>query len=331
VVTIYLAYNGFGVWALVTMNLLTAFIPAVVYWFTNKWCPILVFSRKSFKELFNFGFFMFLSNLINVFCNNIQGLLIGRIYNPATMGYYSKAKSTEEMASTSVSDILGRVTYPVFAEYQNDKKMLVNIIKRMTLVVAYITFPMMFLLMMLAKPIFMLLYSERWIDSVPYFQILCFAGIATCLQVFNYNVIAAIGKSRITFRWTIIKRIVGICFIVSGLALWGLKGLLGGMVVSSWFIYFVNVFLCDKYVGYKFIDQVKDLAPILILSVTSAIVPFGLALVLPSLNMYLIAIFQLIVFIIIYWCGSVLFKMESYQYFVESLPLILGRFKMKSK
>ena len=325
-----MAYTGFGVWALVTLNLLTAFIPAVVYWFTNKWYPLLVFSKKSFKELFNFGFFMFLSNLINVFCNNIQGLLIGRIYNPATMGYYSKAKSTEEMASTSVSDILGRVTYPVFAEYQNDKIMLVNIIKRVTLVVAYVTFPMMFLLMLLAKPIFILLYSERWIDSVPYFQVLCFAGIATCLQVFNYNAIAAIGKSRITFRWTIIKRVVGICFVVAGLALWGLKGLLVGMVLSSWFIYFVNVFLCDKYVGYKFMDQVKDLFPILILSVVSTIVPFGLAHVLPSFNLYLIAVIQLIVFIIFYLGGSVLFKMESYQCFVENLPLLIGKFKKKS-
>ncbi len=331
VVTIYMAYNGFGVWALVASNLLAAFIPTVVYWFTNKWYPLFVFSKKSFKELFNFGFFMFLSNLINVFCNNIQGLLIGRLYNPATMGYYSKAKSTEEMASTSISDILGRVTYPVFAEYQNDKKMLVSVIKRMTLVVAYITSPMMFLLMLLAKPIFILLYSERWIDSVPYFQILCFAGIATCLQVFNYNAIAAIGKSRITFRWTIIKRVVGISFIVFGLALCGLKGLLVGMVLSSWFIYFVNVFLCDKYVGYKFMDQVKDLAPILVLSIVSTIVPFGLALVLPLLNLYLIAVIQLIVFIILFFGGSVLFKMDSYQCFVENLPLLFGKFKKKSK
>lgn len=326
VVTIYMAYNGFGVWALVTMNLLTAFIPAVVYWFTNNWYPSLVFSKKSFKELFNFGFFMFLSNLINVFCNNIQGLLIGRLYNSATMGYYSKAKSTEEMASTSISDILGRVTYPVFAEYQNDRKMLVSVIKRMTLVVAYITSPMMFLLMLLAKPIFLLLYSERWLDSVPYFQILCFAGIATCLQVFNYNAIAAIGKSRITFLWTLIKRVVGICFIVFGLAIWGLKGLLLGMVFSSWFIFFVNAFLCDKYVGYKFKDQVKDLAPIFILSIVSTIVPLIIPLVMPLLNLYLIAVIQLIVFTILYMGGSVLFNMESYQCFVENLPLLFSKF-----
>ena len=119
-VTIYMAYKGFGVWALVIQNILGALIPAIIYWFTNKWLPLLVFSKSSFKELFSFGFFMFLSNLINTFCNNIQGLLIGRFYNPATMGYYSKARSTEELASTSISSVMGQVTYPLYAEYQND-------------------------------------------------------------------------------------------------------------------------------------------------------------------------------------------------------------------
>lgn len=325
IVTILMAYKGFGVWSLVTMNLLTSFIPAVVFWLTNKWHPLLVFSKSSFKELFSFGFFMFLSNLINTFCNNIQGLLIGRFYNPATMGYYSKAKSTEEIASTSISDILGQVTYPIFSEYQNDRKMLVDVIKQMTIMIAYITFPMMLLLMLLAKPIFILLYSERWLDSVPYFQILCIAGIAICMQVLNYNAIAAIGKSRIMFRWTIVKRGVGICLIVGGLVIWGLKGLLGGMVLSSWFIYFVNVGLCDKYVGYKLMDQLWDIVPILILSIVSMAVPFALAFVLTHLNMYIIAIIQLITFVIIYWGGSRLFKFEGYKYFVENLPMLIGR------
>lgn len=324
-VTIYMAYMGFGVWALVAMNILTAIIPAVFYWLTNKWHPLLVFSKKSFKELFSFGVFMFLSNLLNTFCNNIQGLLIGRFYNPATMGYYSKAKSTEELASTSISDIMGQVTYPLFSEYQNDKNLLANAIKRITAVVAFITFPMMFLLMLLAKPIFVILYSDRWLDSVPYFQLLCLAGIAVCLQMINYNAIAAIGKSRITFRWTIIKRSIGLCLVVGGLAAFGMMGLLVGMVLQSWIIYFINAILVDNHIGYKLINQIKDLCPSLVLSIISFAVPYVLAFLIPSLNMYLLALLQFVVFVVFYWAVSVLFKMESYKYFVENVPLILGR------
>ena len=104
-VTIYLAYKGYGVWALVVQQLLVSVLTTFIYWTTSHWTPLLVFSKQSFKELFGFGGYVLLSNLINTLCNNIQGLLIGRLYNPATMGYYSKAKSTEELSSTFISNI----------------------------------------------------------------------------------------------------------------------------------------------------------------------------------------------------------------------------------
>ena len=84
-VTIFMAYNGFGVWALVAQNLITAAIPAIVFWFFIKWRPIMTFSWKSFHELFSFGFYMFLSHIVNSFGKNIQSLLIGKLYSPATM------------------------------------------------------------------------------------------------------------------------------------------------------------------------------------------------------------------------------------------------------
>lgn len=330
-VTIFLAYKGFGVWALVTMNLLSAFIPAIVYWLTNKWHPLWVFSKTSFKELFNFGFFMFLTHIINNLCNNVQGLLIGRFYNPATMGYYSKAKGTEEMASTSVSHVMGQVTYPLYAEYQHDIPMLINVIKRITSSISYITFPMMFLLILLAKPIFVLLYSDRWLNSVPYFQILCLAGIAICLQGVNYQAIAAVGRSKAMFSWTIIKRAIGLALIVGGLAAFGIKGLLVGMVMQSWLIYLINAYQVHKYIGYKLFDQLLDLLPILVLALISLAIAYCTVYLIPDSNMYILALVRLFVYVAVYLGGSVLFKMESYKYMKETLPMFLSKFKKKSK
>lgn len=330
-VTICMAYRGFGVWALVAMNLLTALIPAVVYWITNKWYPIFVFSKDSFKELFGFGFYMFLTQLLNTTCNNIQGLLIGRIYNPATMGYYSKAKSTEELASTSISNVMGHVTYPLYAEYQDDKPMLINTIKRITCSIAYISFPMMLLLVLLAKPIFILLYSDKWLDSVPYFQILCIAGMAICLQGVNYQAIAAVGKSKVMFGWTFVKRAIGLVLVVGGLFLWGIKGLLIGMVIQSWLIYFINAYQVHKYIGYKIGTQLINLVPILILAMVSFSLSYGVGFLLTGLHMYLIAVIRLAVFIILYIGGSILFKMESYKFILDTLPLIIGGKKRNPK
>ena len=329
-VTIFMAYKGFGVWSLVTMNLITDFIPTVVYWVTNKWFPLLVFSKTSFKELFSFGFYMFLTTIITRLCNNIQGLLIGRFYNPATMGYYSKAKSTEEMASTSLSNVIDQVAYPLYAEYQDDKVLLINVIKKITLSIAYITFPMMLLLILLARPIFVLLYSERWLDSVPYFQILCVAGIAICLQGVNYQAIAAIGKSKVMFSWTLIKRALGLLLVVGGLFAFGIKGLLVGMVMQSWLIYLINAYQVHKYIGYKVLTQLIDLLPILLLAVVSWAIAFCLGYIVHNWHMYVIAVIRFFVFIGVYIGGSMLLKLECFKYVKETLPLFFAKFRKKS-
>lgn len=318
-ITIFMAYSGYGVWALVASNLISAAIPAIVFWFYIKWRPLWVFSWKSFKELFSFGFYMFLTNLVNEFGAKIQGLLIGKFFNPATMGYYSKAHDTEVLASQSISSIMTQVTYPLYAEVQNDLKQLANMIKRLTMTIAYIIFPTMFILMLLAKPIFILLYSDRWLQSIPYFQVLCFAGLAGCLQSVNLQAIAAVGKSKKMFVWAVVKRVVGVGAIVIGLIFWRMKGLLLGIIFNVWFAYLINVVLVSKYIGYKWGEQLMNLLPITIVSLLAALASYSVGYLL-GLDMYLDGIIKLLVFIFIYLGWSLVFKPESYTYFMSSIP-----------
>lgn len=311
-VTIYLAYKGYGVWALVVQQLLVSVLTTFIYWTTSHWTPLLVFSKQSFKELFGFGGYVLLSNLINTLCNNIQGLLIGRLYNPATMGYYSKAKSTEDLSSTFISNIMDQVTYPVLSEAQNDKELMIRMLKKFIGVLAYVTFPIMLLLILLAKPIFVLLYSDRWLPSVPYFQILCIAGLFICLQGINYYAVAAVGKSDSLFKGTLLKRSIGLVLIIGGLALFGIKGLLVGMVLGSFSIYFINAYLVSKHVGYKLVQQFCDLLPIIALAGLSFCLSYFICRNINS-NMYIIGLIELSIFISIYvFCSSAL-KLSSFE------------------
>ena len=318
-VTIYMAHKGYGVWSLVTQYIITSAIPALVFWFYIKWRPIWTFSWTSFKELFNFGFYMFLTNLLNSFGQQIQGLLIGKFYNASTMGYYSKAHALERLASTSISSVMSQVTYPLYAEAQDNKVQLANMIRRITMTLSYITFPLMFVLLLCAKPLFVLLYSDRWLQSVPYFQVLCIAGLAFCLQSVNNQSVAAVGESRAMFIWTVVKRTVGIGFIIGGLVLFGMKGLLVGVVLNSWFSYLVNISLVSKYIGYKWTDQLLSLMPVTIASVVSAVVAYVVGLLL-KLPMYPDGIVKLFVYVMIYLGWSLIFKPEAYTYFLTIIP-----------
>lgn len=318
-VTIIMAYNGFGVWSLVTQNLLSAAIPALVFWFYVGWRPLLVFSWKSFRELFSFGAYILLSNIVNTFGKELQGLLIGKMFNASTLGYYSKASGAEQMASYSISGVITSVSFPLYAEAQDDKVVLGNIIRRLTMTISYLTFPFMLLLMSLGKPIFVLLYSERWLPSVIYFQVLCLVGISSCLQAINTQSIAAIGKSKEMFSWILIKRVFGASLMIIGLVLYGMKGFLVGVVLYNYFCYAVNIGLVSKYIGYKWYSQLKDLMPVTLVSFLALAASYGCECMF-SLNMYVEGVIKLFVFLFIYIGWSLVFKPEAYTYTLTVIP-----------
>ena len=314
VVTIFFAYKGFGVWALVFQNIIAVAIPCVYFWITTSWHPTAKFSTKSFRELFGFGSYMLLCHIFNTLSDKISGLLIGRWFNPATMGYYTKAVQTENMASSSISGVMQQTTYPLYAAIQDDNERLINMIKRITSTLAYITIPLLILLIVIAKPVFILLYSEKWIDSVPYFQILCLAGIAGCLQGVNHQVIAAIGKSKVMFKWVVIKKGFSIGLQIAGLVIWGMKGLMIGLVISAWFSYYVNIALVSKHVGYRIKTQIYDLIPVIIVSSIAAVVALAFAYLVPISNIYILGLIQTFLFASVYLFWSIVFKPESFVY-----------------
>ena len=318
-VTIFMAYRGFGVWALVAQNLITAAIPAIVFWFFVKWRPIWIFSKKSFKELFSFGVYMFLTHLINQFSSKLGRLMIGKLYSPIILGYYSKAAGTEELASRSISSIMTQVTYPLYVQVQDDMVAMKNMIKRLTMTLSYVTFPMIFILMLCAKPLFILLYSDRWLQSVPYFQVLCLIGLSSCLQSVNTQPIAAIGKSKTMFLWTLAKRTFGLTFMIGGIILFGMKGFLVGVVLFNWFCYFVNIGLVSKYIGYKWTRQLLDLMPVTIVCILALVSCYLLGRWM-QLSLYIDGIIKFFVFLAIYLGWSFIFKPEAYTYFLTIIP-----------
>lgn len=326
-----LAFYGFGVWSLVVQQLSFSFFNVALLWCFGGWKPIVVFSKKSFQELFGFGAFILSSNLINNFCNNIQGLLIGRFFTPATLGYYTQARKLEEVASTSMSSVIDQVSYPVFSDFQHDIVRLRGALRQLTVALAFCVVPCMLLLTLVAHPLIVFLYSAKWELCVPYFQVLCIGGIAVCLQNLNYYAVAAVGKSKKLFWGTVCKRLLALMCVMSGLLLGGLWGLLWGVVCGAYVIYLVNAWLVAKYLGYGLIAQLKDLGMIVLL----AGVAYGLAVLvgqfLTSANSYVMLLCQVLVFVGVYLFGAQLLHMEGERLVKEGIKMLLTKLNFKIK
>ena len=322
-ITIYLAYKGFGIWSLVAHQLLHSGFNTIMLWCVTRWKPALIFSVQSFKQLFGFGSFILLSNLINTFCNNIQGLLIGRFFLPSDLGYFSQAQKLENVASQSITSVIDQVSYPVFSKIQYDQNLLKDVLFKLTSNLIYFSFPIMLLLILLAEPLILLFYGEKWLPSVPYFQILCVAGMSATFHGVHYYAVASKGESRDLFLFTILKRALALIVLVIGMYLGQVKGLVWGFSIGAWIISICNAWLVSKHLGYTLDQQFKDIFPIILLSVLTFII-VNIFVKVINLNIYLESTIIVFGYISIYIIGSILLKLEPYKFLID---ILIKRFK----
>lgn len=329
IVAIILAYQGFGVWSLVIQQIVYSFVNTVILWFTSNWRPSLQFSKKSFKELFSYGSFLLLSDLINSLCDNIQGLIIGRKFSTSTMGYYTQAKRLEEVPTQSISQLVAQVTFPIYAKIQDEREKLHYAVKSTLSLMNFINFPLMIILIVIARPLFILLYSEVWISSIPYFQILCIAGLVNCLQSVNYQVVSASGRSKALFGWNFVKRGSSLILMLVGI-LWGVEGVLWGMVVSFYIIFIINAKLAYESTSYSIMDQIIDSLPSFGLATIAGVITYCFHTTFD--NIYVLIVFQIIAYLLIYITLSFIFKIKELAIVKGLAMLYLSKlFKSKNK
>lgn len=270
---IVMAYHGSGVWSLVAMQIIYGVVFILVLWLITKWAPSLCFSVKSLRELFGFGGYILFANILQEICKNLQGIIIGRKFSATQMGYFSQAYKLDQITSYSIPQVIVQVMYPVYSSLQDDRERLNEIVAMNMRVIAFLIFPVIGLLILIAEPLIVFLYGEKWLPSVPYFQVLCVGGFFVCLQNVNFYAVAAVGKSKQLFYWSFYKWGFLLCALLVGMN-FGMYGILWGMVLSNFNIFMVNSFLASNFNGLTVISQLKCIMFSLLLTIVSVIVAY---------------------------------------------------------
>lgn len=270
---ILLSKMGYGVWSLVWMSLLTALLSTIMHWVCSKWRPSLVFDKASFNRHFHFGYKMTLSGLLETLYQNIYTLIIGKYYSALQLGYYSRAYSISQLPVENISAAVSKVTYPMFSEISHNDEQLKRVNKKVMQQVVFWNAPMLVLLCVIAEPLFRFLLTDKWLPAVPYFQILCIAGVLHPLHSYNLNILKIKGRSDLFLKLEIIKKVSSTLGILCVIPL-GIYGLLYFQLFFTFLGFYINSFYSGKLIGYPVTAQIKDILPVMTLSALIGIITF---------------------------------------------------------
>jgi len=291
IIGITAAYNGFGVMSLVYQQLTRQTLNTILLWCFNKWFPNLNFSIESFKQQFSFGIKLLFSGLIDFSFNEAAIVVIGKIYTPATLGQYSRAKQFSSIFSSNISTIMERVTFPVLAKFQDNKQLLVIQYKKIIKCLMLVSGFFMITLACTAESVVIILVGKKWAEAVIYLQIICFNDMFYPIKQVNLNAIQVTGRSDLILKVTILKRFIQIVPIILGF--YSIYYMLYGLVIASVLGLLLNASFSSKCIPYPLKEQIIDLSKPLFICAIPGVAMFLVTLL--DLNLYYQLITQLLI------------------------------------
>ena len=270
------ALNGLGMWSLVIQNISRTVIINGGFWMMSAWRPLFIFSKNSFKELFGFGSKLLASGLIYSISANLYSIVIGKIYNIKSLGYYARANQFQQLPVTSIYGTITTVTYPALVELQDDNEKLKSASRSIIKLTAFILFPIMGTLSVIAHPLILIVLTEKWLPSVPLMKLLCVVGAFYPLHAINLEILKVKGRSDLFLKLEILKQSLNILVIVICYR-YDVIGLVWGMIVLNIVAYYINSYFTKVIINYGFLEQLKDLMVPIALTAMLILVMYGLS------------------------------------------------------
>lgn len=274
---IYLAYSGFGVWALVWQGITAAFVRTIAIWIASRWKPLLIFSKDSFDRLFSFGSKLLASSLINNVYNNLSTLIIGKAFQATELGFFTRAQQFCQLPTQTITNIVIKVNYPILAELQDDNEKLVESYKILLRTPIFILYPLLFGMSVLAVPMIQVILGEIWVPAAYLIPILCFGCLWDPLSSINLNLLYVKGQTNLVLKLEFIKKPIAFILLFCSIPL-GLKGMCCALSLYSLIAFSFNCYYTDKILDFGILKQLKSILPIFLYCIIMSIFVYGITI-----------------------------------------------------
>jgi len=307
---IVLAYLGFGVWSLVSLTISRAVIINLYLWLMRVWRFSLRFSWESFKRNFSFGSRMMITNITGVIFGNLNNLLIGKFYSKADLGYFYQAQKIKALPIDSVCGIITKTSTPMLAKDQNDFPSMHKTYANVTRIAALCVIPITVFLFVFSRELIVLLFSAKWLASVPIFRIIIIAGLFAPFIVINGQAPAIMGDSKFYLRYDTALKLLMLA--VSFIALrFGLYVFIASQTTLAAVQMVINAFIARKYFKVGIMMQLMVFLPYLLYSAVAGIAAFLLIWLTDLIPIALLGLGSM-VFLIVFIIQVYFFERKTY-------------------
>lgn len=311
VVGIWMAYHGFGLWALVTQQLVNTSIDTIVLWVTVKWRPCFNFSFGRLKELFSYGWKLLVSALIETSYRNLRQLIIGKKYSSSELAFYNRGELFPNVIVSNINNSIDCVLFSAMSAEQDDKTCLKNMTRRAIKIGTFCIAPLMMGLAASAPGVVNLLLTDKWLPCVPFLRIFCVAYMFYPIHTANLSVIRALGRSDLFLKLEIIKKIFGFTVLISTMC-FGVLVMACSVLVTDLLGQIINASPNKKILGYSYFEQIKDIFPGILIAVFMGLVIYFVNFL--DFEDWFKLLVQIPLGTAIYVLGAKIFHLEAYEY-----------------
>ena len=311
------ALAGWGIWSLVVERVVCVGLRTAALWWLSDWRPRGRSSARPLREMSEFGCSLMATDLISNFYNKIPQFFLGSMYPASTLGSFDQAVKIKDMPAVTGMQAVQSVTFPAFSKIRDDRPKLSESYRQVVMIVAYVMFPVMLGLSAVAHDMFAVLLSEEWMPTVPYFEVVCLAGLFYPVSVISMNILKVRSAGPLIVRLEVVKKIV-MTLIFALTIPRSVMAVVWGLVAISFCEMAINFHAGRRFTDLTLLRFVRTLLPVAAVSVAMYFAVRGVAAAMPGGGL-LRLMAEIAAGIVSYLLLSALFRLEAYREVVDLL------------
>lgn len=265
-VGVIMASKGFAYWGLATQSIIFTLVGTTLCWIMSPWRPSMKITLKPIAEMLPFSIKMLVTSIFYHINNNIFSVILGRFYTRNEVGNYTQAGKWNSMGYSFISGMVSSVSQPVLASIRDERERQLRIFRKMVRFTAFISFPAMLGLSLIAPEFITVAIGNKWIGSAEILRILCVAGAFLPICNLFSSLLVSKGKSDIYMWSSIMLGLIQLAVMVTIHSM-GIKTMVMTYTVINILWLFVWFLFVHRETGYRFADMVKDILPYLAISI----------------------------------------------------------------